>query len=137
MANLQARFNELKEKLPPDNERVQLLVTAASPHVDYLRKKYEANLPNLNAAAAIAGTAIDGLQNFIASFKDNPGRRLISIYLGVILGLTVAGYFGLDLFQAVLKDTAQSTNHLNIIITGVVVGLGSNPTHEVIRALQE
>lgn len=142
VAALEKRFNEFKNELPQDNERVKLLVATASQHADFLKKKYEAAAPKIDQAKGIADASINGLQNFVASFKDNPGRRLISIYLGVILGLLVAGYFRLDLFQAILapadpKNPVVVTSIGYIILTGVVIGLGSSPTHEVIRAVQE
>lgn len=137
---MKARFDALLA-LAPDNQRVQLLAASASQNVTYLYQKYGKLLPNLTAAAQTAGAAINGLQDFIATFKDNPGRRLISIYLGAVIGLVVAGLFGLDLFQAVLQSPPQTVGgnmmHLRIILTGLAIGLGSNPTHELIRAVQE
>jgi hypothetical protein len=142
---LKGRFDGLKE-LPHDNQRLQLLATAAARNIKLLSEKYGEQLPDLNLkeAGLVAGEAIDGLQNFAASFKDNPGRRLISLYVGAMLGLALAGAFGLDLFAAVMdpaRDGADSvlTAHrrLNIVLTGVIIGLGSSPTHEVIRAVQE
>ncbi|MDQ3900551.1 MAG: hypothetical protein M3319_08930 [Actinomycetota bacterium] len=153
----------------PDNQRVQLLAAAASQNVNYLEQRYRAYLPDRLQALATAGgqaaageakrlmaiaqayapdfdrakgtakEAINGLQDFVASFKDNPGRRLISLYAGALLGLGLAGIFGLDLFQAALQLPQANVAHpqLDIILTGVIIGLGSNPTHEVIRAIQE
>src|SRR5207244_2208268 len=99
---------------------------------------------------AVAGVAVSGLTDFVATFKDNPGRRLYSVLLGVVIGVLVAAVFGLDLFAAIqsapvaagapavksgsLFDPLPS---LGIAVTGLVMGLGSNPTHEVIRAIQE
>jgi hypothetical protein len=130
IAEFQRRLNEAKS-LAPDNQRVQLLAASAAQSVNFLQAK----IPDLEDAAKVAGTAIDGIQNFIASFKDNPGRRLISLYLGAILGLIVAGVFGLDLFKAVLENVKHPV--LDVVVTGIIIGLGSNPTHEVIRAVQE
>jgi hypothetical protein len=132
---LKKRFDELRN-LAPSNQRVQLLAAAASQNVSFLTEKYGDILGDLKDAATVANSAIDGLQNFLASFKDNPGRRLISIYIGAILGLIVAGLFSLDVFKAAGVDTtAHATT--SIVLTGIVIGLGSNPTHEVIRVIQE
>jgi hypothetical protein len=135
---MQARFDSLLT-LTPDNQRAQLLAASASQSVGYLYNKYGSLLPNLRAAAQATGAAINGLQDFLVTFKDNPGRRLISIYLGAVIGLVVAGLFGLDLFQAVLQSGNVPGNlmHVRIILTGLAIGLGSNPTHEIIRAVQE
>ncbi len=132
---LKARFDDLK-KLAPDNQRVQLLAAAASQNVAVLKEKFGDLLSDADRATKVAKTAIGGLQDFLATFKDNPGRRLISIYLGAILGLFVAGFFGLDVFAAA-SGSASKCPKLMVLLTGVIIGLGSNPTHEVIRAIQE
>lgn len=132
---LKARFDEL-QKLAPGNQRTQLLAAAAAQNVSYLTEKYGDILKDLEAAANVAGTAINGVQNFLSTFKDNPGRRLISIYLGAILGLAIAGMFSLDIFKAL--DVAYTGKaQVPIILTGILIGLGSAPTHEVIRVIQE
>jgi hypothetical protein len=137
---MKSRFDEILV-LTPDNQRIQLLAAAASQNVSYLYQKYGDYLPHLKQATETANAAINGLQDFLATFKDNPGRRLISLFLGAVLGLVVAGIFSLDVFQAVLETPAQGVEgalvDLRVILTGLVMGLGSNPTHEVIRAIQE
>jgi hypothetical protein len=131
---LKARFDDLK-KLAPDNQRVQLLTAAASQNVAVLKEKFGDLLSDADRATKVANTAIGGLQDFLSTFKDNPGRRLISIYLGAILGLFVAGFFGLDVLAA--ASDSPSKCPLMVLLTGLIIGLGSNPTHEVIRAIQE
>jgi hypothetical protein len=135
IGKLKARFDEIK-KLAPDNQRVQLLTAAASQNVNFLKEKFAFVLTNAGQATAVANTAIGGLQDFLATFKDNPGRRLISIYFGAILGLIVAGFFGLDVFAAASNSPSKHPE-LMVLLTGIIIGLGSNPTHEVIRAIQE
>jgi len=135
---MKARFDELI-KLTPDNQRMQLIAAAASQNVAYLHQKYHRVAPQLNQALDTAHAAINGLQDFLATFKDNPGRRLISLFLGAVLGLIIAGIFNLDVFQAVLEtpETSESLMlDLRVIFTGLTIGLGSNPTHEVIKAIQ-
>jgi len=109
-----------------------------------LQEKFADLLTDADRATKVANTAIGGLQDFLATFKDNPGRRLISIYLGAILGLLVAGFFGLDVFAAATRSVSTATTasvstcpRFMVLLTGVIIGLGSNPTHEVIRAVQE
>jgi hypothetical protein len=135
---IKRRFDELKA-MAPDNQRVQLLTAAASQHVSYFYARYKGIVAEIDRAGAVANTAISGLQDFLVSFKDNPGRRLISIYLGAILGVGVAGVMGLDVFQALLVQDPARIDHptAQIILTGMMIGLGSSPTHEVIRVVQE
>ena len=131
---LQTRLGQISA-YPASNQRYQLLVAAAAQNVKYLQAKYGAVRPDLARDMAVADSAMSGLKDFLAGFKDNPGRRLISIYLGCLLGLLVAGLYHLDAFAAALGNTSGSS--LSIVFTGLLIGLGANPTHEVIRAIQE
>ena len=125
-------------KLPIDSQRVQLIADSASRSVEYFSRKY----PEIKDAAELASFGIEGVTNFVETFKDNPGRRLISLFAGAIAGLVIAGSVGLDVFQAVLQTSSSAQEsvilpHLGVAITGLIMGLGANPTHEVIRLLQE
>jgi hypothetical protein len=135
---LKSRFDDLA-KLATDHQKVQLLAASASQNVSHLFGKYRGMVDDLERANAAASAAISGVQAFLVTFKDNPGRRVISMYAGAILGVGVAGVFGLDLFQAVLEPGPEGLPYrsLRVVLTGLVIGLGSNPTHEVIRAVQE
>jgi hypothetical protein len=86
---------------------------------------------------------LSAVGDFLGTFKDNPGRRLMSILLGVIAGLAIAGLAGLDVYAGVQNDGVTDATKLvaptvlGIIFTGVLLGLGSSPTHEVIKVLQK
>jgi hypothetical protein len=71
----------------------------------------------------------------LENFKDNPGRKVISIYLGAILGIAVATVAQVDVFHATENEAAFGD--LAIPLTGVLMGIGANPTHEVIAALKK
>lgn len=107
-------------------------------------------------AVLVAGQAVDSVGSFIATFKDNPGKRLLSLELGALAGLAIAGMLGVDLFKAVLSPDSKTDIAFNwptsidgiwnwivtapffgVAATGLLLGLGSNPTHEVIGALQQ
>jgi hypothetical protein len=132
---LKRRIAELRT-MAPDNQRLQLVAASASQYINGLEKAYASTSEELRRALNTAKATIDGMQDFLASFKDNPGRRLISIFVGAMIGVIVAGAFGLDVFRAVL-DNQGTRNIGHILVTGVMIGLGSSPTHEVIRAIQE
>ena len=133
---LKTQIAEVKQ-MAPDNQRLQLVAAAAANYVNGLDNVYAKKSEALKQALDTARSSINGMQNFLSSFKDNPGRRLISIYLGAIVGLILAGVFGLDVFQAVLEGSRETQKKWQIIFTGLMIGLGSSPTHEVIRAIQE
>jgi hypothetical protein len=86
---------------------------------------------------------LDVISSLVGSFKDNPGRRLISLFVGIIIGLPVAAAIGLDIFQVPATEVATteaneiSYTTIGVIVSGLVIGLGSNPTHEVIKLVQE
>jgi hypothetical protein len=123
-------------KEAPENQRLRSIVASVSDIVSNFKKSY----PKLESTALIADQAIGTLTDFVGTFEDNPARRLISIYIGAVLGLLVAWWFGLDVFRAALEDStsgAGGTPQWGIALTGLLMGLGSNPTHEVIRAIQE
>lgn len=141
--SMQRRFNDIRAH-GPSNQRMQLLAASAAQSVNFLVTKYENKIPQLREGVALADTAIGGLQDFLSTFKDNPGRRLLSLYLGSLLGLALASIFQLDVFAAVnaMSDVdaagpLPATAGMRVAITGLLIGLGSNPTHEVIQLLHE
>ncbi|HET9906424.1 MAG TPA: hypothetical protein VFQ23_07280 [Anaerolineales bacterium] len=137
LEEIKKHVDQLK-KLPLDSQRVQLITASASRSIEYFSTKY----PEIRDTARLANFGIQGVSDFVATFKDNPGRRLISLFAGAIAGLIIAGVLRLDLFQAVLQTSslAQESGFLpytGVAITGLLMGLGANPTHEAIRLLQE
>ncbi len=132
--------NQLKASAPGD-QQTALLLAAATQRISSIQKTF----PGLDDMATAATDVIKSFSDFITTPQDNLGRRLISLYAGTGLGLILAWAFGLDLLQAVLKSSVQLaftlagqriTFDFGIALTGLVMGLGSNPTHEVIQVLQ-
>jgi hypothetical protein len=132
--------------LAKDNQRVQLLTTAAFQAVNRLDTAYGRDMPAVRQAFNDASQVTAGVSDILAGFKDNPAKKVISIALGWVIGLIVAGFVGLDLFAAAgaplgptdpaLRDQALFP-FLGVALTGFVLGLGANPTHEVIRLVSE
>lgn len=107
----------------------------------------------LTTADTIAGAA-NRSADIVASFSDNPARKVLSLMIGSVLGIAVASFMGLNLFLAILEvptaDSAVDANsglcgggpaacldgRAGILVTGLIIGLGASPTHEVIKALQ-
>jgi ethanolamine transporter EutH len=55
--------------------------------------------------------------------------------IGAYLGLAAAWVLGLDVIHAALGVNDKSAVHLGLAATGVVIGLGSVPLHELIGGL--
>lgn len=92
----------------------------------------------LQKAIAAAKQGTDLATTIVGAFSDNPARRMMSILLGASLGLLVAGFLGLNLFAPILEgESSIVSGVVGILLTGIVMGLGSSPTHEVIKAIQQ
>jgi hypothetical protein len=103
---------------------------------------------SVEVAVGAAPSVLADLASFLATFKESPIRRLISLFFGVVIGLGLARLFNLDLIQAILQPTTNTSGGkptlsviflypgLGVVLTGLVIGLGSGPTHEAIKALQ-
>jgi len=75
-------------------------------------------------------------------FKDNPRRRRRSFFARFVVGMAIAGVTGLVVFETVYEtpiplDQGTYLHHAGVVITGLLIGSGANPTHEAIRLLQE
>jgi hypothetical protein len=124
----------------PANQRLQFAAASADRALNFLESKY----PELQRATFVTGRSLDIAADFVATFKDNPGRRLISISFGAILGLIAAWALGLDAFQAAYQAPpgaviggASPQWQWGVALTGLLMGLGATPTHEVIKLVQE
>ena len=137
LGEIKANMSEF-EALYPYNPRAREAAAAASRGLGYL----EGQIPSLRANARAFNTALGQLDDFLSSFSDNPARRLMSIYAGAFLGLLFAGILGLDVIEATLgtgylDNTVFAKSNLGTAFTGLIMGLGATPTHEVIKTLQE
>jgi hypothetical protein len=130
LASIQTATNGLA-KSAPDAQRIQYIAKLMIDTTATLRR-FERPVDDVHQFAA---AALDQLTAFLATFADNPGRRLISILFGSLLGLVLAISLGLDVFRA--ATGAVGARWWGVALTGLVMGLGSSPTHEVILALQE
>ncbi len=144
---LDVRLAEAK-KLAPGSTRVALVSGIAADAQTFLTDAVgvaSGFTKQAKQAVDKVGDAINIATRVIASFEDNPARRIASLSLGTFFGMVTAGTLGLNLFVAVLAGTnGKATAELHfglagswgVMLTGVIIGLGSNPTHEIIKALQ-
>jgi hypothetical protein len=141
--DVKGRIREL-QALAPENPRARDAAAAASRGIGYLEGAY----PDLQDQAQSLNDALSKADELLNQVNDNPARRLISILVGSFLGLLAAGILGLDLIGATLGENPWGGSgdppwwdnafpNLGAAVTGLVMGLGASPTHELIKTLQE
>jgi hypothetical protein len=133
---LQVHLADLS-RLAPNSYAAQAVARYGDKALAALAAKY----PKVKTDIEIAQAAATATSTFIGSLTDNPGRRVLSIYAGSMLGLAVAGVLSLDMFNAILGNVLALTLggfslKLGIAATGLIMGVGANPTHEAIKLLQ-
>jgi hypothetical protein len=141
LEELERNIRRLQQLAPGDTE-ARAIAAGASRAVVGLEKHY----PGLQAVATNANRALAGVNEFVQTFEDNPARRLMSLYAGAVLGLVAAGVLGLDAIQAVFGGVPSGRlagkvyavlPGIGAAVTGLAMGAGATPTHELIRTLQE
>jgi len=130
LETLKANLNQVTVTEPPSQARAASMIAA----IDALAT-WDARL---SQGAAAAKTAIADLSGAVSAFSNNPARKLISLFAGAILGIGLAAVAHVDLFRASgIADTQLGPYQWGVAITGVVMGLGSNPAHELINAITQ
>jgi hypothetical protein len=149
-AEVSRLVSDMNEDLKPFLQKVQEGIdeaggaAAASRGIGFL----EGAFPELQRHAQRFNEAVGEADELLNQVNDNPARRLISILVGSFLGLLVAGILGLDLMGATLGENPWGIGdnqpwwdnafpNLGAAVTGLVMGLGATPTHELIKMLQE
>ena len=127
-------------QLAPSSERLALIAGISADVSAFLASAVDATEKG-SAEVKKTISAVDetvGLAMSVAeSFSDNPARRVASILIGGGLGMIAASFVGLNIFSSVLgAEAGYLAAGLGVILTGFVVGLGSSPFHEVVKALQ-
>jgi hypothetical protein len=94
----------------------------------------------LKSGLATAHDGADAALDVVEAFADNPARKVASLMLGMSAGVVVAAALGLNMVVSVLGSGAPTglgllDGRLGVLATGLVIGLGANPTHEAIKAL--
>ena len=144
---LSGRLEDATTKLVPGSARLARVGEINTAMTTFLHGIHTQSLTYTAGAQgllATTGEAADRASAIIASFQDNPARRLAALLLGASIGVLVAAGVGLNLFTATLVGPDGSTRDLpqlvagtlGVLLTGVVIGLGSAPTHEVVKSLQ-
>ncbi len=124
------------QKLTENAQAVDKARTSIVTTLNQLEGQYD----KVGPVVAGAQTVVDDLENYIATIKGNPGRKLVCVFFGAYVGLIAAWIFNLDVFLATTGVAAPSMVYLGgwrVAFTGILVGLGAGPTHELIRAIQE
>jgi hypothetical protein len=133
MVVLQGYLKEL-DSTAPGNQQVSMFAALVTQGIGMIAQ----HQPQIDYNLQLIDQSLAGLTDFVASFKENPARRLINIWAGAMMGIVLAYLVRMDVFFAVLGTVPPGPwPNLGVALTGLIVGLGSNPTHDVIAALQE
>jgi len=147
---LSAQFSDARTKLAPGSSRLARVAAVADGADQVIRSAFDTAGIGADAAAELLEAThqvTDRALLIIGSFEDNPARRLASLGIGAALGSLVSGGVGLNLFAATLTDPGAAASEtgtvvalllgtVGVVVTGVFIGLGSAPTHELVKALQ-
>lgn len=144
---LSARYEEVTSKLNAGSARLARVSEINTEMARQLQAVHAASGQATASAQALMRDATDIADRaslIIASFQDNPARRIASIVLGASLGMLVAGGVGLNLFVATLVPASGNASNLpavlagalGVVLSGIIIGLGSAPTHEIVKSLQ-
>jgi hypothetical protein len=144
---LRSRYEAARKNLPKGSGRLQVVsetIDDAAAFADHVLDEAKAISSDIDTAVAASVNAVTDsckqLTDVIQSFDENPARKLASLSFGVSAGLIVAAVLGTNMFTAILDNADDLRLALDgkvgVLVTGVIVGLGSNPTHEVIKALE-
>ena len=125
-------------RLAKDNQRVALLASTTSQTITRIDTLLGAQDKFVRAAFNDASQVATGALDLVAALKDNPGKKIISLLIGAALGLIAAGFVGLDLFAAAGAALPGGEDFkVGVMITGLILGLGSNPTHQVVSVVTD
>ena len=119
--------------LARDNQRVALLTTATTQAITRVDTLVGSTTPVVRRAFNDASQVTTGALDLLGALKENPGKKMISLLMGALLGIAAAGFVGLDLFAAAGAPLpGNGAIQIGVVLTGLVLGLGSNPTHQVV-----
>jgi hypothetical protein len=127
----QDQLSKLNEGLPSNSAASGFVSSFAS-----RLQRIQGVLPAGAVAISTGQEALDILDNLLAKMQSNPGRRSIGMLAGTILGMITCAVLNVDMLNAIFGAT-YSGFQLGIVATGILVGLGADPTHQVIRLLEE
>jgi hypothetical protein len=126
-----------------NDQKLDILLNNAASQLTAVMNAHPDLQKQLDRKVDLAKALTDDIYEFAAAFKDNPARRIVSLVVGCAAGFVVALVLRLDLFSALGVEAFTPVAlgglkwGLGVPLTGLIMGLGSNPTHEVIQAIQQ
>ncbi len=93
-------------KMTPGNQRVEMLANVTYQALAEMEARVNHLAPGAKYLIAAAKQSTVAANDFVASFKDNPARRAVSLFIGSVAGIIFAGIAGIDIFAAI--DTAAT-----------------------------
>jgi hypothetical protein len=135
---------QLKDTQVGNDQKLGILVESASNEINGILTRHPDLQQKVGKDVDLAKSLTDDVDAFLSTFNDNPARRSISLIAGCLLGFAIALVLRLDLFSALGVSALGPVAFLGgtlwgagVPLTGLIMGLGSSPTHEVIQAIQQ
>ncbi len=99
------------------------------------KNKAEQAAANPGMAATDVQPLVQGAADDQADVDQRSGERAVLFWaIASACGLIISGSFGLFLLQSVA--TSHVNPYLDIIVTGLTIGAGTKPTHDLIASMQ-
>ncbi|MBV9581434.1 MAG: hypothetical protein JO057_22890 [Chloroflexi bacterium] len=139
--NLTALAMEVRNTKLGNDQKLQYLLTESASRINSVLIAHPDLGQHLDSRIDLATSLTNDVNSFLTTFQDNPPRRMISLVVGCLLGYAIALVLRLDMFLALGVPLTLGTGSVvwsaGVPLTGLVMGLGSNPTHELIQAIQQ
>ena len=121
------------------NKELHELKISETMSVSDLSDEMQKKISNAKAMLALAQNRLNeaetNLANATSSDAYRSAKAAASIALGLILGVVVAALGKLQMFAMLGIDGVPA--RVDVFITGLVIGTGSNPVHSLIGILQQ
>lgn len=128
LADTSAKYNA-------ELQSIQIGQVSVSELTDEIRAKVEAADKLMDLAKQRLDKAEDNLAAVTSSDKYIRAKAAASIILGLMLGVVVATIGQLQIFAMLGVGVVPA--HIDVLVTGLVIGSGSYPVHSLVGILQQ
>lgn len=126
---------EASDKYNLEMQGLQIGQFSVSEVTDTIRIKMEAANKMMSLAQKRLADAESNLDGVTSSDSYISAKSAVSIVLGLMLGVIIAGIGQLQMFALLGIDAVPE--RFDVLITGLVIGSGSYPVHSLVGILQQ